>query len=274
MWIPNLFYWGLNQFIAQRTLGARSVAEGQKGIMLAAGLKLIIPFIIVFPGIMAYQLYGAQIANPDEAYPTLIREIMPVGLRGIMFAALFGAVLSSLDSMLNSASTIFTMDLYGRHLRPQASSAQLVRVGRMATAVFVLIACLIAPNLDHPKFGGIFKYIQMFQGLISPGIVAAFLFGLAVRRAPPVAAIAAMISNAVIYGVLLWLLPDIAFLNHMAITFLAVIAIMVVATVAAPLSEPAQLPTRDDIDLTPSPGARWAGGAIVLITLALYAVFW
>ena len=109
LWIPNLFYWGLNQFITQRTLGARSLKDGQRGIVLAAALKLIIPFIIVFPGIMAAELYGDTLANPDQAYPVMIRDILPAGLTGIMFAALFGAVMSSLDSMLNSASTIFTM---------------------------------------------------------------------------------------------------------------------------------------------------------------------
>ncbi len=109
---------GCNQFITQRTLGSRSLRDGQLGIMLAAFIKLAIPFIIVFPGIMALQLYGGQIVNGDEAYPILIKNLLPVGLRGILFAALFGAVMSSLDSMLNSASSIFTMDLYRRHLRP------------------------------------------------------------------------------------------------------------------------------------------------------------
>lgn len=274
IWIPNLFYWGLNQFITQRTLGAKSVAEGQKGIMLAASIKLVIPFIIIFPGIMAFQLYGEQIANGDQAYPTLIREILPVGLRGIMFAALFGAVLSSLDSMLNSASTIFTIDLYKRHLRPEASSRRLVTIGRIATGVFVLLACAIAPRLDNPAFGGIFKYIQMFQGFISPGIVAVFVFGLVVRRAPPVAAIVGMLLNIVVYGFLLWRFPDIAFLNHMAITFLVIVAVMALLTAIRPLAEPVRLPVVEGIDTTPSRGAKRWGVGIVVATIALYVLFW
>jgi len=116
LWIPNFFYWGCNQFITQRTLGAKSLAHGQRGVVFAASLKLIMPFIIVFPGIMAYQLYADEIEIMDQAYPVLITHILPVGLRGILFAALFGAVMSSLDSMLNSASTIFTHDLFKRHL--------------------------------------------------------------------------------------------------------------------------------------------------------------
>ncbi len=274
IWIPNLFYWGLNQFIVQRTLGARTVQEGQKGIMLAAFLKLLIPFIIVFPGIMAYQLYAEQIANGDQAYPTLIREILPSGLRGVMFAALFGAVLSSLDSMLNSASTIFTMDLYKRHIKPEASSQQLVKIGRLMTAIFVVIACVIAPNLNNPKFGGIFKYIQMFQGFISPGIVTVFLFGLIVKKAPAIAAIVALLGNIIIYGLLLYLLPNIAFLNHMAITFIALVFIMAIITAIKPLDKPAKLPVNEGMDISPSPKAKFAGLAIIIATLVLYVIFW
>jgi len=118
LWIPNLFYWGLNQFITQRTLAARSLADGQRGIFLAGFIKLAIPFIIVFPGIMAAELFADQVTHADQAYPVMMRELLPVGLTGAMFAALFGAVMSTLDSMLNSAATIFSVDLYKRHLRP------------------------------------------------------------------------------------------------------------------------------------------------------------
>ncbi|MEN8154249.1 MAG: solute:sodium symporter family transporter [Acidobacteriota bacterium] len=274
LWIPNIFYWGFNQFIVQRTLGAKSLQEGQKGIMLAAGLKLLIPFIIVFPGIMAFQLFPEQIASGDQAYPVLIREILPLGLKGIMFAALFGAVLSSLDSMLNSASTIFTMDLYKRHFRPDTPPEKLVKVGRFMTAVFVLTACIIAPFLGHPKFGGIFKYIQMFQGFISPGIVTVFLFGLIVKKAPPLAAVTAMLGNVIMYGMLLWLFPDIAFLNHMAITFIALVIIMAVITIIKPLPEPVKMPVNKEIDVTPSFQSKVAGIVIIVITIILYIIFW
>ena len=274
IWIPNLFYWGLNQFIVQRSLAARSLRDGQLGIMLAAGIKLLIPFIIIFPGIMAFQLFADRIEMADQAYPTLIREILPVGLRGIMFAALFGAVLSSLDSMLNSASTIFTMDLYKRHLRPEAGTKHLVRVGRFATGVFVLLACVIAPQLDNPEFGGIFTYIQMFQGFISPGIVTVFFMGIVLKRAPPLAAVAALTGNVILYGLLLWWLPGVSFLNHMAITFVALCLLMATITVVRPLTAPVVLPVQHDIDLTPSPAAKRLGIGIVLVTAALYSVFW
>ena len=145
LWIPNIFYWGLNQFITQRTLAARSLADGQRGLFLAGFIKLFIPFIIIFPGIMAAELFADQVTNPDQAYPVMMRELLPAGLTGIMFAALFGAVMSSLDSMLNSAATIFSVDLYKRHLRPEASSRRLMVVGRVTTGVLVVVACLWAP---------------------------------------------------------------------------------------------------------------------------------
>jgi SSS family solute:Na+ symporter len=277
IWVPNLFYWGLNQFITQRTLGAKSLRHGQNGIIFAALIKLVIPFIIVLPGIMAFQLAASgqlQIGAADTAYPALIKELLPVGLRGLMLAALFGAVMSSLDSMLNSASAIFTMDLYKRHFRPEAGPRRLVLVGRAMTAVFVLFGCLIAPGLANPAFKGIFNYIQMFQGFISPGIVTVFLFGLLVRRAPTPAAMAAMLLNIPIYGLLLWLLPEVAFLNHMAITFLSLVAVMAMITILRPLPQPVRFKARSGLDLTPSPFARWGGAVVVVLTITLYVVFW
>ena len=272
IWIPNFFYWGFNQFITQRTLGAKTLAHGQNGIIFAAFLKLLIPFIIVFPGIMAFQLYQGQIADGDQAYPMLIQDLLPVGLRGILFAALFGAVMSSLDSMLNSASTIFTMDIYKRHLRPDADPKKIVKIGRIATAFFVVVGCLMAPLPG--QFEGVFQYIQMIWGFISPGIVAVFLFGLIFRRAPLSAAMAAMILGAPIYGLLLWSLPDVAFLNHMAITFVVLIVVMGMLTAWRPLPAPVRFDVQPAVDLTPSPLARYFGAAVVVLTVVLYVVFW
>jgi len=130
LWIPNFYYCGLNQFIVQRTLAAKTLRQGQLGIIFAAALWLIVPFAIVFPGIMAVQLYGDKLSTPDQAYPMLIRNLIPAGLRGFMFAAICGAVMSSLASMLNSASTIFTMDLYKRRFNKDASQKTLVTMGR------------------------------------------------------------------------------------------------------------------------------------------------
>lgn len=275
IWIPNFYYWGLNQYITQRTLGARSLKQGQLGIILAASLKLLIPFIIVIPGIMALQLYSNQMTTSDQAYPLLIRNLVPAGLRGFMFAAIFGAIMSSLDSMLNSASTIFTMDLYKRHWKNSASSASLIRIGRIMTVVFVVIGCLIAPQLGDPKFQGIFHYIQDFQGFISPGILAAFVFGLIVKRAPSSAAIAALVLNVPVYGVLhLKCFDGLVFLNKMAITFGVLILAMTAATLLKPLKKPKEMPEQKGFDLKPAPSVLWLGLLVIAVTVALYIIFW
>jgi SSS family solute:Na+ symporter len=273
IWVPNLFYWGLNQFITQRALGAKSVAEGQRGILFAAMLKLLIPFIIIMPGIMAWQLYGSQITDVNEAYPVLMRNILPAGLRGIMFAALFGAVMSSLDSMLNSASTILTIDLYKRHRNPDADPKMLVKFGRIATGAFVLIACLWAPLLAGME--SVFDYVQTFWGFISPGIVAVFLFGIFSKRAPASAAVTGMVASIPIYALLTYLpWPGLDYTNNMGLTCLLVVAIMAVMTRLRPLSAPVEMPQRVDIDLTASPGVRAWGMAIVVATVGLYIIFW
>ena len=273
LWIPNLFYWGLNQFITQRTLGARSLRDGQRGIILAAWLKLLIPFIIVFPGIMAAELFGGTITNPDQAYPVLIREILPAGLTGIMFAALFGAVMSSLDSMLNSAATIFTVDIYQRHVRKGAAEPkQLVRIGRIATASLVIVGCLWAPLVA--RAGSVYQYIQMFWGFISPGIVASFLFGLFWKKTPPFAASGAMLLGIPVYGLLLWSLPDVAFLHHMMITFLVLSLFITMVTLRRPLTVSREMPPAPPIELTSSRGAKIGGWLVIAATVVLYVVFW
>lgn len=272
IWVPNLFYWGLNQFITQRTLGSKSLAEGQRGILFAAMLKLLIPFIIIIPGILAWQLYGSQITDVNMAYPILMMNILPAGLRGIMFAALFGAVMSSLDSMLNSASTILTIDLYKRHMNPDADPQKLVAFGRIATGVFVIIACLWSPMLASME--SVFDYVQTFWGFISPGIVAVFLFGVFVKRTPPVAAVTGMILSIPVYAALTYApWPGLDYTNNMGVTCLVVMAVLAVMTAVRPLAEPVVLPRRVDIDLKSSPGVKRWGLAIVAVTVVLYVIF-
>lgn len=274
LWIPNIYYWGLNQYITQRTLAAQTLRQGQMGVLFAAALKLIIPFVIVFPGIIAAQLYGQSMNNTDAAYPLLIKNLIPAGLRGFMLAAIAGAVISSLASMLNSASTIFTMDLYKRYMKADASPKQIVTMGRTSTMIFVLLGCLIAPSLGDPRFQGIFTYIQEFQGYISPGILAAFIFGFLVKKAPPAAGLAALIVCVPVYGGLQYFFGEIAFLNRMAITFGIILLIMAGITVARPLAKPVELPRRAGFDMTPTPNAVWFGATVVVLTLVLYAIFW
>ncbi|HAK94383.1 MAG TPA: solute:sodium symporter family transporter [Planctomycetes bacterium] len=236
LWIPQLFYWGLNQFIIQRALAARSLAEAQKGVLLTACLKLIVPFIIVFPGIMAYVMYRDRIPLADKAYPFMVKTLLPAGLKGLMLAALFGAVVGALTSMLSALSSILTMDLYKRHLRPGADGRELIAVGRVVTVVFAIVACVWASYVPALGGGSVFKYIQTVWGFITPGIVTAFLFGICVARTPAVAATGAMLLGVPIYALCLWALPEVAFLHHQAISFIALCAYVMGVSLLVPLS--------------------------------------
>ena len=277
LWIPNFYYWGLNQYITQRTLAAKTLRQGQLGVIFAAGLKLIIPFVIILPGIMAYHLYKDQLtgeAGTDAAYPLLIKNMVGPGVRAFIFAAISGAVISSLASMLNSASTIFTMDFYKRLINKNASQKSIVWTGRISTLVFVVVGCFIAPYLGDPKFKGIFNYMQEFQGYVSPGILAVFVFGMIFKRTPAMAGIVGLIATVPIYGFLHWKFGEIAFLNRMAITFGADLALMFVILLAKPLAEPKKMPVREEFDMKPTPAVLWLGLGVIAVTIVLYIIFW
>ncbi|MGD7653079.1 MAG: sodium:solute symporter family transporter [Verrucomicrobiales bacterium] len=370
LWIPNFFYWGLNQYIVQRTLGSKSLAEGQKGIVFAAALKLIIPFVVVIPGILAFNLFSGDLQNSaaesneklfqgapagsvfsvdekfveqhpemavkalarnaevlgvdagieadgdalevtsrinelanmagekgvkaagtlkaydyDAAFPILVRNLIKPNplISWFVLAALCGAVISSLASMLNSASTIATMDLYSK-FSGVTDSAKLVSVGRVFVVIFVLLAALVAPKLDN--FESIFAYIQEFQGFISPGILAVFIFGFFSPRTPRWFGVVGILTNVVAYAAFKWLLgpwitangwwysDSIAFLDRMAICFFIVVLMGIVITLLKPMAKPVELPVNEKMELESSKGAKMVGIAVVVLTVALYATFW
>lgn len=413
LWIPNFFYWGLNQYIMQRTLASKSLAEGQLGIVFAAFLKLLIPFVVVIPGILAYNLYredlrksayskqteaiknvgamidktvmridasllmaadpeaveqaarpgkqtqidfaeksilnnaklvGADAANVkvktndgntvtidlrrslaelradindetttkreriekiqpviaannlfiekakeqnipvsgklmgfdyDSAFPTLLKKLMPnTGLTWFVLAALFGAVVSSLASMLNSASTIFTMDIYNK-LRKEASATELVNVGKIGVVVCVLIALAIAIFLSD-KIDSIFQYIQEFQGYISPGVLCVFLFGFFVPKCPRFFGWLGILLNVVLYGALAKFWPDLPFLNRMSVCLIviALLGAIVTAVNTARGGEAIVLPAKNEVSLKTSTKAKAFGWFVVAATVALYVIFW
>lgn len=403
LWIPNFYYWGLNQYITQRTLGSASLEQGQRGIVFAAFLKLLIPFFIVVPGIIAFNLYSKnmrleavadtarslarylksnpqtklvqvvkapgddQIAawapgrymlaiypdakalaavktrNPnvlpltqeafdnlapaqftvfttedkswrninqeltreiethnskteqaakaagrapsvekliafkyDTALGQLLGHVLPqgVGLVGFVLAALLGAVVSSLAAMLNAASTIFAMDIFKKHLAPAAEQGTVVRVGRVSVVVFALVAVLLAPQLGNPKISNsIFTIIQEGQGFISPGILAVFVFGLLIRRGPPVCGVVGLVTNMIAYGLLKLALPNLQFLNRMAVCFALCLLVMGLITLAKPLPQPVEFKQKTSIALESSRTAKVAGMVVVAITLLLYVLF-
>jgi SSS family solute:Na+ symporter len=286
LWIANLFYWGCNQFITQRTLAARSVNHGRYGAVFAAYLKLGIPFIIVIPGIAASVLFGDELGRADMAYPLLLERLLPSGLAGLMFAALVAAIMSSVDSMLNSTATIFTIDIYKRLWRPASTERHLIAVGRASTAAFLVIAALWAPFLL--RFERVFSYIQEFWGLITPGVAVVFLGGLFWRRATAGAALAVMVATLpVTIGVKL-AMASAAFLDQMWVAGLVLLAMLVgwsvfgtqpIAAAAPPPHTPPGGEGGETVstDIAPVVPRDWRFDAlclgVVVAVVALYAVF-
>lgn len=274
MWIVILYYCGLNQFIVQRTLAARTLRDGQLGVIFAGALWLLVPFAIVMPGIISAQLFGGELHQPDQAFPLLIKRLLPHGLLGFMLAAIAGAIISTLASLINSSATLFTMDIYQRVLDRAATQRRLLLVGRIVTIVCVLAGCALAPRLADPRFGGVFQYIQQFQGYIWPGVVAAFVFGLLVPSAPSSAGVVALLSGPAIYGVFQRFAPSVHFLLQVALTFQCVLALMGLLTFLWPLAEPRPLPQREGFEVRTEPIVYWVGSFVILAAVAFVLVFW
>ena len=290
LWVANLYYWGFNQYIIQRTLAAKSLKESQKGILLAAFLKLIIPLIVVVPGIAAYvmvndpdimaNLGGAGMLNTpsadqaDKAYPWLL-QFLPTGLKGVAFAALAAAVVSSLASMLNSTSTIFTMDIYKQYIDKNANDKKTVNVGRISAAVALIIAVIIAPMLSG--LDQAFQYIQEFTGMVSPGILAVFILGLFWKKTTNNAAIwGAVLSIPIALALKFIPIPGLEpWMHQMGITaVLTMIIIMVLSHLqnkGADDSKGIEI-TKDLFKTTP----LFNIGSIVICILlvVLYSLFW
>ena len=221
---------------------------------------------------MVYQLYGGELAQGDQAYPVMIARLVPAGLSGLILAGLTGAIMSSLNCMLNSCSTIWTNDLYHTYINPDSEDHHLVTVGRIATIVFMILACLWAQTIRTWDIRGIFNYIQKFWGFISPGILAVFLFGLFLKKTPRIGSLVGLIICVPAYGLMMWLIPEVAFLNRMVISFALVCAWLAFARAMWP-EEGKEMPVREDIDMTPARDAKVLGVIIIVIVIALYIVF-
>ena len=301
MMIAQIYYWGTNQSILQRVFGAKSLKEGQKGIVFAAFLKLIIPVIVVLPGIIAYVMNldpetgtlnmgmlssegflgtAGNVAN-DNAAPWLIKNFIPVGLKGLILAALAAAIVSSLASMINSTSTIFTMDIYKSMFNKNANDKQMVKVGRLTGLVALIIAMLIAPQLG--SLGQVFQFIQEYTGVVSPGILAVFLMGLFYKKAT---------NNAAIWGVILsipiamyfkvapngWsdaaMFVNIPFMHQMMLTCIGTILVIAgISKLEGNQDDPKGIVLSKQLFATDKTFNVAAFG-VLLITTLLYALFW
>ena len=236
LWLTNLGYWGFNQYIIQKGLAAKSLSEAKKGMIFAAFLKILIPFIVCIPGVCAYyimtqepELYqslAGEITRSDDAYPFLIRNFTPVVVKGLSFAALAAAVISSLASMFNSTSTIFTMDIYKQFINKEASDKKLVSVGRM-TSVAALVLAVIAV---YPIMGAAdqaFQIIQEYSGFVYPGVVVIFGLGLLWKRASGVAAVVAAIGTFAFSVLFKFMMPEVPFLLRMGYVFIALVILFI-----------------------------------------------
>jgi solute:Na+ symporter, SSS family len=299
MWVANIYYWGFNQYIIQRTLAAKSLPEAQKGIVFAAFLKMLLPLIVVIPGIIAFVLNAdangeltsatldpsfvtssGTIAN-DNAWPWLIRSFVPVGLKGLVLAALAAAIVSSLASMLNSTATIFTMDIYRPYINTTASDKQTVRTGRITAAVALVVAMFIAPMLGN--LGQAFQFIQEYTGVVSPGILAVFLSGLFFRRATNNGAIWGVISSipiALYFKVAPngWstapMFVNIPFLDQMMITAsLSLLIILAISYYESKVADVKGIILNKELFKT-GPAFNIGATIVLILCAVLYAVFW
>ena len=216
VWIGHFAYWGFNQYITQRALGAKSIKEAQKGVMFAAYLKLLMPLVIVLPGICAAILFPV-LEKSDQAYPTMM-SLLPNGLLGLTFAALIAAIVSSLASMTNSISTIFTMDIYRSFSNNHISESKLINIGRNAVVISLLTAVIVAKPLLG-SFDSIFQYIQNFTGLFTPGILVIFLVALFWKKAITLSTLVAAISSFVLSIFISYILPELPYIHRMGIVF-------------------------------------------------------
>ncbi|MET0718589.1 MAG: sodium transporter, partial [Pseudoxanthomonas sp.] len=270
MWIMNISYWGFNQYIIQRALAAKDIGEAQKGVLFAAFLKLLMPVIVVLPGIAAVML-AEGLEKPDQAYPTMMR-LLPTGILGLVFAALVAAIVASLASKINSVATIFTLDFYAKGKR-QHDEDRLVRVGRIAAVVAVMLGILTARPLLG-SFDQAFQYIQEYTGFFTPGIVVIFVLGLFWKRANEAGALAAAIGSFVLSIALKLAWPSLPFIDRVGLVFLLALALAVGVSLLTRKADGKDFIRTDDVDYRTSTMFNMGALAVVAILVALYATFW
>jgi|TARA_B110000037_G_scaffold4243_1_gene4624 SSS family solute:Na+ symporter len=271
MWIMNISYWGFNQYIIQRALAAKNIQEAQKGIAFAAFLKLLMPVIVVLPGIAIFVL-NPTLATPDHAYPEAM-AMLPSGIKGLVFAALLAAIVSSLASMTNSISTIFTMDIYASFSSKKDENGNRVMVGRVVAVAAMLLAMICAKPLLG-NFDQAFQYIQEFTGFFTPGIVVIFLLGMFWKKTTSSGALAAAIGSAVLSFAFKMFWPELPFIDRVGLVFLLCVAIAVSFSVFAGNRNQDGAVSLRDIQFATTNGFNFSAVLVALILAALYATWW
>ncbi|MGY4398947.1 SSS family solute:Na+ symporter [Sphingomonas sp. UYAg733] len=280
MWIANLAYWGFNQYIIQRALAAKNLAEAQKGVVFAAYLKLLMPVIIVLPGIAAVVL-APGLAKPDQAYPTMM-TLLPTGMLGLVFAALTAAIVASAASKINSIGTIFTLDLYRAFAGKRSEDAtpeqayreerDLVFVGRISAIVATLIAVAVARPLLG-KSDQAFQFIQEYTGFFTPGVTVIFLLGLFWKRASEAGALAGAIGSLLLSMVFAQFWPSLPFMDRWAVVFVAALLLAMFVSLLRPQQRVDHIVT-NDVSYRTTTAFNILGAGVILVLTALYLAFW
>ncbi|MDN3664535.1 solute:sodium symporter family transporter [Algibacter miyuki] len=270
MIIVNFYYWGTNQAIIQRALGAKNLKEGQKGLLLAAFVKILGPIIVVLPGIIAYYIFNGDLANADEAYPMLVKKVLPVAYIGFFAAVLFGAILSSFNSALNSSVTLFGLDFYKEYINKEATELQVVKAGKTFGIVLALFSIGIAPLLYGVE-GGIFTYLQQLNGTHSVPILAIIIVGVFSKRVSGKAANIAILFSVITYLTTLYVIkPDISFLHLMGILFVLTVIIMFAVSHFIPRETDYEQVYTKQVDITEWKYMKPVGAIVVAMVIGLY----
>jgi solute:Na+ symporter, SSS family len=271
LWITGMSYWGCSQYITQRALAAKNLKEAQRGLIFAGYLKLLMPFIVVLPGIAAFVL-KADITKADQAYPWLINTFIPVGIKGIALAALAGAIISALSSMVNATATIFTYDIYKKYLKREATDKNMVLTGRISSFIAIIIAISIAPalkNLDQA-----FQFIQEYTGFISPAIFALFFYGLFWKRTTSNSVLVASVVSIPLSAILKNFFPALPFLDRIGVVFIILSAIIIIISLLeSKRNHPGAVELKRELFKTDWIFNLGALG-LLLILAAIYIVFW
>lgn len=275
MLIANMFYWCTNQYVIQRTLAARSLAEGQKGVLLSGFFKVLVPFLMMIPGIIAFHLYGPGLATIDLAFPQLVKDLFPIWLMGFFLAVLLGAVFSSFNSLVNSAATLFCLDILPSITAKKFDDAAIVRIAKIASMVVALFSFAVAPLLYFAP-DGLWQIIRIFTGFYNIPIITIVLVGLFTRRVPALGAKLVIVFHVIAYGIIKFALADVVtlhFLHLYGVLFVIELGIMLGATWWRPRPEPWSFTARQRTDLTPWRGAIPTAILLMSLVVATYLLF-
>ncbi|MFW8591006.1 solute:sodium symporter family transporter [Glaciecola sp. 2405UD65-10] len=274
MLLANLFYWGTNQYVIQRTLGAKNLVEGQKGVLFSGYFKVLVPFMMMLPGVIAYHLYqNDSMQTIDLAYPHLVKDVLPQYLSGFFLAVLLGAVFSSFNSLLNSAATLFCLDVYKPFKKEKVSDSELIRVAKITSIVIAVVSFITAPLLMFAP-EGLWQIIRIFTGFYNIPVITIVLVGLFTKNVPALAAKVAIIFHVIAYGLLkfVWQV-EINFIHIYAILFAIELAIMLAIGHFYPMAKPWKFIPKAEVDMTPWRYAIPCAIILVALIATLYLMF-